>query len=140
MFLNPQINSRINQEIRSHLASFTFTYSHFKAKHIGSISENMFSYLKNRQTKPKTQQTTLLMLESYYWKQTEKSKGNQLHHLTKETQKKAFASFSPIVLVDLLQYLSCQPCFILHVRSPLINALIFSEQIFFFLRDQHIYI
>lgn len=33
------------------------------------------------------------MLESYYWKEVEKWKGNQLHHLTKETQKKHLPIF-----------------------------------------------
>lgn len=47
--------------------------------------------------------------------------------------EKAFANFSPIVLVDLLEYLSYKLCLILHLRSPLINTLLLLEQIFFFL-------
>ena len=71
------------------------------------------------------------MLESCYWKEVEKWKGNQLHHLTRDTEK-AFANFSPIVSINLPEYLSCKPHLILHPRSPLTNTLLFLEQISFF--------
>lgn len=43
----------------------------------------------------------------------------------------AFASFSPIVLFDRLEYLSYKPCLILHLRSSPINTLLLLEHFFF---------
>lgn len=53
-----------------------------------------------------------------------------------QPDKKSICHFSPLVSVDPLEYFSCKPCLILHLRSPLINKLSLLKQIFFFFSQE----